>query len=179
MPHPAGPAPSPDGTPRRRLRLPRPHETVFFGGTYGLVLASTLTAALEDESERSEPGADLLWLLLAVLTTAAAHGYARSIADRAAGRPAGTARTVRAMAAEWPLVAAAVPTMAALLAATAGWWAESTAADAALEFNAVALFATGTWAARLAGRSRLRAALSGCVDMALGVVVIVADAALG
>lgn len=178
MPRPS-PAPPPDGPPSRPPRPSRPPEAVFSGGTYGLVLASTLTAALTDESEQADPGSDLLWLFLAVLTTAAAHGYARSIADRAAGRTGGAARTLRAMAAEWPLVAAAVPATAMLLAAVAGWWAESTAADAALLVNAAALFAAGAWAARLAGCGRRRAALWGCADMALGVVVIIADAALG
>jgi len=179
MPDPGGPVPPSTGEPpSARLRHHRPPEQVFFSGTYGLVLASTLSAALDGQGERPDPGNDLLWLLLTVLVGAAAHGYAHVIAGRSAGHAGGTAGAFRTVAAEWPLVAAALPTMAMLLTAFAGWWPEATAVETALALNTAALFGAGAWSARSSGRGWPAALLAGTLDMALGLVVIVADVAL-
>ncbi|MFC4496626.1 hypothetical protein ACFPA8_21075 [Streptomyces ovatisporus] len=178
MPHPGGPVPPSTGESSRRFRRHRPPEQVFFSGTYGLVLASTLSAALDGQGERPDPGNDLLWILLTVLAGAAAHGYAHVIAGRSAGHARGPAAAFRTVAAEWPLVAAALPTMAMLLTAYAGWWPEATAVETALTFNTAALFGAGAWSARISGRRWPAAFLAGTLDMALGLLVIVADVAL-
>lgn len=170
----ADPVPAGSGTPRGILRS-RP-ERWLFKGIYGLVLASALVAALDVPGEEANPGQDALWVLLTALTSGAAHGYAHVIAQRASGD--GTARPsrVRAVLSEWPLVVAVLPTVALLLAATAGWWAEETAADTALLCNTVTLFALGFFAARTAGLGRLASCRAGAMDMLIGLVIIVADA---
>ena len=80
------------------------------------------------------------------------------------------------MLAEWPLVAAVLPTAVLLLTAVAGWWAEATAVEAALLFNTVALFCWGAWAARIAGHGWLSSCRAGGMDMLIGVVIIIANA---
>ncbi|WP_314175833.1 hypothetical protein [Streptomyces winkii] len=199
----AKPAESFLGTVRSWFRRHRPHERLLFGGTYGLVLASALIAALENPGEHPDPGADLLWVLLTAGATAAAHGYAQVIAHRAArGRgaadvpdaadaadaaatggagdagDAGAAavRALRTVLSEWPLVAAVLPTAVLLSIAVAGWWKESDAVQAALWFNTVALFGWGTWAARIAGRGWAASCRSGGVDLMIGLLVVAANA---
>ncbi|MFG2682063.1 hypothetical protein [Streptomyces sp. NPDC048392] len=170
----AHPAHAENATPRGMLRH-RP-ERWLFRGIYGLVLASALVAALDVPGEGANPGQDALWVLLTALTSGAAHGYAHVIAQRASvGGTAGPGR-LRAVLAEWPLVAAVLPTVAMLLAAMAGWWAEDTAADTALLFNTVSLFGLGVSAARAAGLGRLSACRAGFLDMLIGLVIILADA---
>jgi hypothetical protein len=78
--------------------------------------------------------------------------------------------------AEWPLVAAVLPTTALLLAAVAGWWSEDAAVDAALLFNTVALFCVGVSAARTAGRGWASSCRAGGMDMLLGLMIIAVNA---
>ncbi|HEV7628469.1 MAG TPA: hypothetical protein VGO89_18395 [Streptomyces sp.] len=162
---------------RRWIRRHRLSEEALFSGTYGLVLASTLAAALDDPNERADPGTDLLWLLFTVVAAAAAHGYARVIARRATAGGAPARGRVRTVLAEWPLVAAALPTVGMQLAAVAHWWPESTAVETALLFNTAALFGWGTWAARITGRTWPASCLAGSLDMVIGLAVIGANAA--
>jgi hypothetical protein len=165
----------PANVARRWIERRRPPEQSLFSGIYGLVLASALVAALDATGEKAEPGPDALWVLLTALASGAAHGYAHVIAQRASDDGAATSR-LRSVLAEWPLVAAVLPTVGILLAAVAGWWAEATAVDAALLFNTVALFGSGTWAARTAGRGWPSACRSGAMDMLIGLAIIVANA---
>ncbi|MFJ6070830.1 hypothetical protein ACIQFU_08265 [Streptomyces sp. NPDC093065] len=170
----AGPAPAGSGTPGGILRS-RP-ERWLFKGIYGLVLASALVAALDVPGGEADPGQDALWVLLTAVTSGAAHGYAHVIAQRASGDGTARASRVRAVLVEWPLVVAVLPTVAMLLAAAAGWWAEETAADTALLCNTVALFVLGFSAARTAGLGRLSSCRAGALDMLIGLVIIAADA---
>lgn len=175
MPHDDRPAlPSSDAA-LAWIRRYRPHEHALFGVTYGLVLASALVAAVEDPGENPDPVADLLWVLLTAVATAAAHGYAHAVAHRAAEPGTTTTSAAGTVLAEWPLVAAVLPTVVLLCFAVAGWWSEDEAVDAALWFNTVALFAWGTWAARIAGRGWPASLRSGGVDLAIGLVIIFAN----
>ncbi|WFB11275.1 hypothetical protein LRS74_32740 [Streptomyces sp. LX-29] len=162
---------APTGTLRRR-----PPEQWLFSGIYGLVLASAMVAALDATGETADPGSDALWVLLTALASSAAHGYAHVIAQRASVDGAATPSRLRSVLAEWPLVAAVLPTVGMLLAAVAGWWAEATAVDAALLFNTVALFGLGTSAARTAGHRWPSSCRAGCLDMLIGLVIISANA---
>ncbi|WP_079148488.1 hypothetical protein [Streptomyces agglomeratus] len=159
----------------RPARRGEPLQRLLFGGVYGTVLASALAAALESDSGSPNPGYDAVWVLVAALASAAAHGYAHALAHRVAHDVAVTS-TLRSVLAEWPLLAAVLPTVAALLTAHAGWWDEETALVAALAFNTVALFGWGLWATRVAGRSWAAACRAGCVDMLFGLFIIVANA---
>lgn len=167
---------------RRRALAPkvtshhRPQERSLFSGIYGLVLASALAAALDTTGEKADPGTDALWVLLTALTSAAAHGYAHVIAQRATADGTAGATRLRLVLAEWPLIAAVLPTMAILLTAEAGWWAETTAVDTALLFNTLALFTWGTWTARTAGHRWPPSCRAGALDMLIGLVIIIANA---
>ncbi|WP_432155590.1 hypothetical protein [Streptomyces sp. bgisy153] len=175
MPDRADPVRHEDLAPRGILRHQPPKQWLS-GGIYGLVLASAMVAALDATGEKAEPGPDALWVLLTALATSAAHGYAHVIAQRASGDGAATTSRLRSVLAEWPLVAAVLPTVGILLGAVAGWWAEATAVDAALLVNSVALFGLGTSAARAARQGWPSSCRAGGLDMLIGLVIIVANA---
>jgi hypothetical protein len=168
VPEGARPGPSaPLGVPLQRL---------LFGGVYGTVLASALASALDEGEGRPNPGYDALWILVAALAAAAAHGYAHAIAHWTAGGRRATAASVRSVLAEWPLVAAVLPTVTALLGAAAGWWGEQSAVDVVLTVNTAALFGWGLLAARAAGQGWGPACRVGLVDVALGLFIVSANA---
>jgi len=167
--------PAPEGVAPREILRRQPSEQWLFSGIYGLVLASAMVAALDATGEDADPGADALWVLITALASSAAHGYAHVIAQRASVDGAATTSRLRSVLAEWPLVATVLPTVGVLLAAVAGWWAESTAVDAALLFNTVALFCLGTWAARTAGQAWPSSCRAGGLDMLIGLVIIMVN----
>ncbi|MFI9155525.1 hypothetical protein [Streptomyces sp. NPDC053367] len=156
----------------------QPSEQWLFSGIYGLVLASAMVAALDATGDTADPGADALWVLITALASGAAHGYAHLIARRASADGSATASRLRLVLAEWPLVAAVLPTVGLLLAAVAGWWAEDTAVDVALSLNTIALFGLGTWAARTAGQRWLSSCRAGGLDMLIGLLIILANAVI-
>ncbi|WP_251069846.1 hypothetical protein [Streptomyces sp. ISL-96] len=162
-------------SPHRPARRAEPLQRVLFGGVYGTVFASALAAALENDNGPPNPGYDALWVLVAAVAAAASHGYAHALAHRVAHDPA-VVSTFRSVLAEWPLMAAVLPTVAALLSAQAGWWSESSALAAALAVNTAALFGWGLWATRVAGRGWAAACRAGGVDMLFGLFIIAANA---
>lgn len=164
------------GVPARSILRRRLPEQSLFSGVYGLVLASALAAALDATGDKADPGPDVLWVLLTALASAAAHGYAHVIAQRASVDEADTTSRARLVLAEWPLVAAVLPTVLLLLTAVAGWWPEATAVDAALLFNTGALFGWGAWTARTAGHGWPSSCRAGGMDMLIGIVIIIANA---
>nr|WP_161302385.1 MULTISPECIES: hypothetical protein [unclassified Streptomyces] len=153
-------------------RRGEPLQRLLFGGVYGTVLASALAAALDHDSGPADPGYDALWILVGAVSSAAAHGYAHAIAHRMPGEKQVTARTVRSVLTEWPLVAAVVPTLATLLGAHAGWWDEESGIDVALVINTAALFGWGLLAARVAGQAWPGACRVGAVDVLLGLCIV-------
>lgn len=159
-------APGPRAEPLQRL---------LFGGVYGTVLASALAAALDHDSGPPNPGYDALWILVASIATAAAHGYAHSIAHRTVGEEKVAAGTLRSVLVEWPLVVAVVPTLGLLLGASAGWWSEDTGINVALGINSAALFGWGLLAARTAGQVWRSACRVGGVDVLLGLFIVAAN----
>ncbi|MYR41932.1 hypothetical protein [Streptomyces sp. SID5910] len=175
MPDHAHHVPPGGAVPRGSLR-PALAERWLFRGIYGLVLASALVAALDVPGEHADPGQDALWVLLTAGASAAAHGYAHVIAQRASAEGTGRPSRTRAVLAEWPLLASVLPTVLLLLGAVAEWWTEDTAVDVALLLNTVALFCLGFSAARTAGLGWLSSCRAGVVDMLIGLVVIAADA---
>ncbi len=154
----------------------RPSETTLFSGVYGLVLASALAAALDSPGEADAPGSDALWVLLTALASAAAHGYAHVVAHRLSADGGGARAGLRAMLAEWPVVVAAVPTVALLLTAVPSWWTETRAVNTALVLNTLLLAGWGAWTARGAGRGWAASLRAGIADMLIGLVIIVANA---
>lgn len=171
VPAPPGPPapPAATGPPDRRNQ---PLQRLLFGGVYGTVLASALISALDNESGPPDPGHDALWVLVAAAASAASHGYAHSIAHHSEKDSTVTAGAVRSVLSEWPIVSAALPTVAALLGSYAGWWGEETAITVALTINTVALFGWGLWAARVSGRGWWSSCRVGMVDVLIGLVIV-------
>lgn len=153
-----------------------PLQRLMFGGVYGTVLASSLASALDQDNGKPNAGYDALWILVAALAAAAAHGYAHAIAHWTAAGKKATAESFRSVLAEWPLVAAVLPTVAALLGSAAGWWGEGSAVDWVLTVNTAALFGWGLLAARAAGQGWPSACRVGLVDVLLGLFIVSANA---
>ncbi|MFI0897281.1 hypothetical protein [Streptomyces sp. NPDC020983] len=170
----AAPEGAGQGTPAAPLGVPL--QRLLFGGVYGTVLASALASALDEDGGTHNPGYDALWILVAALAAAAAHGYAHAVAHWTAGGKRATAESVRSVLAEWPLVAAVLPTVAALLGAAAGWWGEQGAVGVVLVVNTAALFGWGLLAARAAGQGWAPACRVGLVDVLLGLFIVSANA---
>ncbi|MFJ5779199.1 hypothetical protein [Streptomyces sp. NPDC093094] len=161
-------------------REPHRHDTreaVLFGGVYGAVLASSMVAALTryGHSSRGDRRYDALWLVVTALASALAHGYAHYIAERGPHR---RWDVLRSLAAEWPLVAAVLPTVAVLAGAGWGWWPARDVEYPAFTLNVVLLFTLGLVTARSARRPWGAAVLIGVVDALLGLVVVVANAVI-
>ncbi|ALV53877.1 hypothetical protein ACWDMR_29920 [Streptomyces althioticus] len=175
MHEPAHPSPQPDTPRAAERRLPEPR---LVSGVYGLVLASALAAALDSPDEQTSPGSDALWVLLTALAAAAAHGYAHVLSHRMSGEPGGMRAGLRAMFAQWPLVAAAAPTIVLLLFAVPDWWTEASAVEVALVLNTLILAGWGMWTARRAGRTWPAAMRAGAADMLIGLVIIGANAVI-
>ncbi len=157
---------------------PHPHatrENILFGGVYGAVLACSMVAALTQygHTDRGSRRYDALWLLVTAAASALAHGYAHYIAERAPHRRWDALRTLRD---EWPLVAAALPTVFLLAGAGWGWWPANGVEYAAFVLNIALLFCLGLVTARWSARSWVAAVVIGAVDATLGVVVVVANA---
>ncbi|WP_282701768.1 hypothetical protein [Streptomyces sp. CC219B] len=160
------------------VAAPRRHDTreaVLFGGVYGAVLASSMVAALTQYGEVSQASrrSDALWLLVTALVSALAHGYAHYIAERSPHR---RWDALRALADEWPLVAAVMPTVVLLAGAGWGWWSAHGVEYVAFTLNIALLFALGVVTARRSHRPWSSAVLVGLADALLGVGVVVANA---
>ena len=150
---------------------------VLFGGVYGAVVASAMVAALNEYGHTSQGSRryDAAWLLVTAFASALAHGYAHYIAERG---PARRGEALRALAAEWPLVAAMLPTVLILAGAGWGWWPAGSVELPAFVFNIALLFVLGLLSARWAGRRWAVTLATGMTDAAFGLLVVVANAVI-
>ncbi|MBY8867772.1 MULTISPECIES: hypothetical protein [Streptomyces] len=148
---------------------------LLFGGVYGAVVASAMVAALTFHGHESGASRryDAAWLLVTAFASALAHGYAHYIADRGPHR---RGQVLRALAAEWPLVAAMLPTVLILAGAGWGWWPADGVEYPAFTLNITLLFVLGLLSARWAGRRWTIALATGVGDALLGLFVVVANA---
>ncbi|GAA0922322.1 hypothetical protein [Streptomyces thermoalcalitolerans] len=154
------------------------HDTLsvmLFGGVYGAVVASAMVAALTEYGHNSAADRryDAAWLLVTAFASAFAHGYAHHIAER---DPRSRASLLRALADEWPLVAAMLPSVLILAGAGWGWWPADNVEYPAFVLNIVLLFALGLVSGRRAGRTWALALVTGAADALIGLVVVVANA---
>ncbi|WP_282791135.1 hypothetical protein [Streptomyces sp. CC224B] len=148
-------------------------------GVYGTVLASALLAALHSEGAPYTPLYDAAWVLVTAGTAALAHGYAHHMATHRPGRAAHRwLHLAWTLADEWPVVIACWPTVALLVAAGCAGWPEGPVTYAGLSLNAALLLGWGTFAALRAGYRRHAAVLVGLADMAIGVLIAVANAVI-
>ncbi len=152
-----------------------PRAVLLFGGVYGAVVACAMVAALTQYGHDSPASRryDAAWLLVTAFASALAHGYAHYIAERGPHR---RGQALRALAAEWPLVAATLPTVVILAGAGWGWWSAGGVEYPAFAFNIALLFALGLLSARWARRRWPVALATGAVDALFGLIVVVANA---
>lgn len=152
---------------------------MLFGGVYGAVVASAMVAALTEYGHDSAADRryDAAWLLVTAFASALAHGYSHYIAERG---PHLRLQGLRALAGEWPLVAAMLPSVLIVAGAGWGWWpADSDSVEhPAFAFNIALLFALGLVSARRAGRRWPLTLVTGVVDAMLGLLVVVANAVI-
>ncbi|MEU6557567.1 hypothetical protein ABZ915_46265 [Streptomyces sp. NPDC046915] len=162
-----------EAVPRRPAHDRR--SMLLFGGVYGAVVASAMVAALTEYGHfsRADRRYDAAWLLVTALASALAHGYSHYIAERG---PRIRGEALRALAAEWPLVVAMLPSALILAGAGWGWWPTRSVEYTAFTFNTVLLFSLGLASARSAGRRWFFAAATGVGDALIGVFVVVANA---
>ncbi|MFH8218291.1 hypothetical protein ACH4C2_03740 [Streptomyces sp. NPDC018057] len=154
-----------------------PRAMLLFGGVYGAVVACAMVAALTEYGHTS-PAArryDAAWLLVTAFASALAHGYSHYIAERGPHR---RGEALRALAAEWPLVAAMLPTVLILAGAGWGWWPADGVEYPAFVLNIALLFTLGLASARRAGRRWTAALATGFVDALFGLLVVVANAVI-
>ena len=152
-----------------------PRSMLLFGGVYGAVVASAVVAALTEygHTSRADRRYDAAWLLVTAFASALAHGYAHYIADRGPHR---RGQALRALAAEWPLVVAMLPSVLIVAGAGWGWWPTDIVEYWAFSFNLALLFVLGLVSARWAGRRWGVSVATGLGDALLGVIVVVANA---
>ncbi|MFI5684050.1 hypothetical protein [Streptomyces sp. NPDC051636] len=148
---------------------------LLFGGVYGAVVASAVLAALTEygHTSRDDRRYDAAWLVVTALASALAHGYAHYIAERG---PRRRGQALRALAAEWPLVVAMLPSALILAGAGWGWWPTGSVEYSAFSFNVALLFVLGLLSAKWAGRGGAVAVATGVGDALIGVIVVVANA---
>ncbi|MFF8595393.1 hypothetical protein ACF061_28920 [Streptomyces sp. NPDC015220] len=150
---------------------------LLFGGVYGAVVASAMVAALTRYGHNSAADRryDAAWLLVTGFASALAHGYAHYIAERGPHR---RGQALRALAAEWPLVAAMLPTVLVLAGAGWGWWPANGVEYPAFVLNIALLFVLGLLSARWAGREGTVALATGVGDALIGLIVVAANAVI-
>ncbi|GHD87844.1 hypothetical protein [Streptomyces naganishii] len=168
-------ADTPAGAPRRPAHDTR--SMVLFGGVYGAVVASAMVAALTEygHTSRASRRYDAAWLVVTAIASALAHGYAHYIAERG---PRRRGQALRALAAEWPLVVAMLPSALILAGGGWGWWPADSVEPPAFVFNIALLFGLGLYTARAAGRRWAAALATGLGDALLGMLVVVANAVI-
>jgi len=160
------------------VRTPWHHDTreaVLFGGVYGAVPACSRVAALTQygHTTRGSRRYDALRLLVTAVASALAHGYAHCIAERTPNR---RRDVLRAVAGEWPLIAAVLPTVLILAGAGWGWWGAKRVEYPAFTLNIALLFVLGPATARRSRRPWPTAVLIGLGDACLGFIVVLANA---
>ncbi|MET9883836.1 hypothetical protein ABZZ20_11960 [Streptomyces sp. NPDC006430] len=149
----------------------------MFGGVYGTVLASALIAALDQSGDEDTPYYDATWVFVTAAAAALAHGYSHHMATHEAGS-AGHRwwLLMRALRNEWPLVAAALPTVLLLVFAGIMHWDSQGVTAVGLGLNTALLFAWGSFVAYRVGYRIGASLLIGLADAAIGMVIIAANA---
>lgn len=154
-------------------RVPR---TDYAGAVYGSLLAASVIAA-SDLHEAHVRLTMIVLLLVTGLVFWMAHVYAHISGEREAGHSVTWQEVRRVGTHEWPIVeAAALPSLAVLVSP---WLGLGTNAWLAL---GVAVGQQVTWAtlgAHRAGASRGQVVAEGAVNLALGLIIVVAKVAVG
>ncbi|WP_181796023.1 hypothetical protein [Streptomyces sp. WELS2] len=158
------------GAAEHRPDQPR---TDYAGAIYGALLAASVIAGTAAFGPFSRLGL-VLFLLVTGIVFWAAHVYARLAGDRTPGQLLSWGEVRQVARHEWPVVQAAVPpSIAVAISPLLGLGLAGTAWFAL----GVALFEQVMWstvAAVRAGASRRLVVVSGLVNLALGLIIVVA-----
>jgi hypothetical protein len=139
---------------------------------YGQILITSVVAALSED-----PAIDLGYLLLSAATTVVvlwvAHAYSGMIARGIElQRKMGRAEVGAVLAAEWPMLETAIPTIVILLLGVVGVFSRNTTVSLAIGAGVITLCLWGLVFGRSAGESWPSAALSAAINGALGLVIV-------
>ncbi|MFF8269302.1 hypothetical protein ACF059_18195 [Streptomyces sp. NPDC016562] len=168
---------TPAPTPHPTFPPPRQGADWMFAGVYGTVLASGLLAALDQAGEEYTPFYDASWVLVTAATAGLAHGYAHHMASHQRGSVGHRWRLLaRALWVEWPMIAAALPTVLLLVIAGLAGWGSDAVTAVGLGLNTALLFAWGSFVAVRVGHRLRSALLIGLADATIGLAIIVANA---
>jgi hypothetical protein len=163
--------------PPKDVRAPAdPGRTDYAGAVYGSLLAASVIAA--SDVHGAHPRLSLIVLLLVTgIVFWLAHVYAHLVGEREAGLAVSWYEVRRVGRHEWSIVEAAVlPALAVLVSPWLG-----TGENAWLAIG-VAVAQQVTWAvlgARRAGASRRQISVEAAVNLALGLLIVVAKVAVG
>lgn len=142
------------------------------GSVYGLILASSLIAALSYK-ERGNAWVMIGALVASEVVFALAHALSALLGSgRVRGALPGLTEVRGALRYEGPVLQAAWPTVGLLLLAGIGMVGVDTAVNLALAVNAALLFVWGLTVARQQGLKPLVALGVGAVSCGLGVVIV-------
>jgi hypothetical protein len=161
-------APNSGSSPRTGIARLLPSDNLE-GSLYGVVLATSLLATLDDHEA---PGYAIAALLITAIVFALAHAWSRAMGWSAAQRAAlHGAALLRSVWRESALVLGALPAMLALVPVALGWYSTETGLWLGLAVNVALLFVWGAGVRRLAGGSRPQAAWSGLASSSLGLLL--------
>jgi hypothetical protein len=173
----AGPSRSPEpDQPRTSAPAEDSDRTDYAGAVYGSLLAASVIAA--STAHESHPRLSLVVLLVVTgLVFWLAHVYAHLAGEREGGKTVNWREARRVGRHEWSIVeAAALPALAVLVSPSLG------AGENAWLALGVAVTQQVVWAtlgARRAGASRTQMAVEAAVNLALGLMIVVAKVAVG
>ncbi|EST36625.1 hypothetical protein M878_01685 [Streptomyces roseochromogenus subsp. oscitans DS 12.976] len=164
-----------DGTARHPPDQP---QTDYAGAIYGSLLAASVIAGAAGVYA-SFPRLGLVVLLLATgIVFWAAHVYVHLAGERVRGQPMTWAQVRRVAGHEWPMVQAAVPPAVAVAISPLLDLGLPETAWFALGVALAEQVAWATVAAARAGASRRVMALSGLLNLLLGLVIVAAKTAV-
>jgi len=149
----------------------------YAAAIYGSILTTSLVAALEYEHANAST---LLWSVAAtVLVFWLAHVWSAFIAERVVhARRFDWHILWRNAAQEWPIVEAAVPPLIGLALAAIGVYGAGTGAKVALWVGIAHLVGWGMFVGRRTHRTWFAAIVTGMIDGAFGVAIVLLEVAL-
>jgi hypothetical protein len=149
----------------------------FAAAVYGSILVTALVAALDHE--HATKGALVGGVAATVGVFWLAHVWSGLVGQRAVEGGKFDWGAIRHIAAEeWPMIEAALLPLAALLLAWAGLWSTEVGIDIALGIGIAHLIGWGVVVGRRAYGTWFAAALTGIVDGALGIGIVVLETAI-
>jgi hypothetical protein len=142
---------------------------------YGTITVLVAIAGIEVGGGTDAPSAAAI-ILASAVATAVAHSYAGFVGRRLVeGQPLATRDVIAALRADSPVVLAAIPAVAAAIAAKLGFWSLGTALSIGNVCALIALAAIGWLAARASGGTVARSILSTVISTSIGLGIVIVE----